>query len=153
MEIATSSKAVQRFEELDYLRCVLIVLMVGFHLVYFGDTHPYAKLVVYTFHMPAFLLVSGYLMNVEKPWGRFLKTMGWLLVPYMLMESGYVAMASVLPIREHIDTLTVGVFLEKLLLHPLGPYWYLHTLVLCGGVWFASFRCTRLKVATRCVAR
>ena len=41
-------------------------------------------------------------------------------------------MASLLPINEHIDHLTVGLFFDKLLLHPLGPYWYLHTLILCG---------------------
>ena len=34
---------------------------------------------------------------------------------------------------EHIDNLTITVFLNKLLLHPLGPYWYLHTLVICGA--------------------
>ena len=50
------------------------------------------------------------------------------------MESGYVVMASVLPIREHIQQLTFGLFLDKLFLHPLGPYWYLHTLMLCGIV-------------------
>ena len=88
-------------------------------------------------------------MNVERPWKRFLKTIGWLVVPYVVMESGYVVMASILPIREHIDQLSVGVFLEKLLLHPLGPYWYLHTLVLCGTVWFVSLRCTWLNVVSR----
>ena len=50
-----------RISEIDYLRCVLILLMVAFHLVYIGDSYPYAKQVVYTFHMPGFLLISGYL--------------------------------------------------------------------------------------------
>ena len=40
-------------------------------------------------------------------------------------------------------------FLEKLLLHPLGPYWYLHTLVLCGAIWYVSLRCTWLKMVSR----
>ena len=51
------------------------------------------------------------------------------------MEGGYVVMASVLPIREHIEHLTPAVFLDKLLLHPIGPYWYLQTLVVCGIGW------------------
>ena len=51
------------------------------------------------------------------------------------MEGGYVVMASVLPIREHIEHLTPVVFLDKLLLHPIGPYWYLQTLVVCGIGW------------------
>lgn len=138
-----------RIQELDYLKCVLIMLMVTFHLVYIGDGHPYAKQVVYTFHMPAFLLISGYLMNVAKPWKVFLRTIFWFFVPYVVMESGYTVMASVLPIREHIDQLTVQVFLEKLLLRPLGPYWYLHTLILCGLTYYGVFSLPRLSLLTR----
>ncbi len=139
----------KRIQELDFLKLIMILLMVSFHLVYIGDSYPYAKQFVYTFHMPVFLLISGYLMNVAKPARRFLLSMWWLLVPYLVMESGYIMMASVLPIREHIDQLTPLVFLEKLLLHPLGPYWYLHTLVLCGLTYFAIFRLPRLSLLTR----
>ena len=71
-------------------------------------------------------------MNISKKWGAFLLTIVGLVIPYLVMESGYTVMASLLPINEHIDNLTVGVFFDKLLLHPLGPYWYLHTLILCG---------------------
>ena len=127
----------------------MILLMVSFHLVYIGDSYPYAKQVVYTFHMPVFLVISGFLMNVTKPARRFLLSMGWLLVPYLVMESGYIVMASVLPIREHIDQLTSLVFIEKLLLHPLGPYWYLHTLVLCGLSYYAAFLLPRLSLLAR----
>ena len=125
----------RRIGELDFLKGILILLVIAFHLVYFSTTYPYAKQVVYTFHMPAFLLISGYLMNFEKGVPGMLHTFLWLLVPYVVMESGYVAMASILPIREHIEGLTVGVFIDKLLLHPLGPYWYLHTLLMCGVLW------------------
>ena len=40
-------------------------------------------------------------------------------------------MCSLLPVREHLDGLTPLVLLEKVFLHPLGPYWYLHTWMLC----------------------
>lgn len=40
--------------------------MVVFHLAYIGDEYPYVKQVVYTFHMPAFLIISGYLANIRK---------------------------------------------------------------------------------------
>ena len=121
-----------RIKELDYLKGVMIVLVITFHLVYFEHLYPYAKQVVYTFHMPVFLIISGYLMNISKTWKDFLLTIVGLAIPYLVMESGYIVMASLLPINEHIDNLTVGLFFEKLLLHPLGPYWYLHTLILCG---------------------
>jgi fucose 4-O-acetylase-like acetyltransferase len=153
MGAGTQAHKTGRLNELDYLKCVFIVLMICFHLVYIGETYPYAKRVVYTFHMPAFLIISGYLMNMSKPPRQFLRTMLWFAVPYTVMESGYIVMASLLPIREHIDQLTPAVFLDKLLLHPLGPYWYLHTLILCGTVCYAVFRYTpRLDAVSQLTA-
>lgn len=138
-----------RLDELDYLKCVMVVLMVSFHLVHISDTYPYAKQVVYTFHMPVFLILSGFLMKVEKDVRPFLRTIFWFLVPYLVMESGYTLMASVLPIREHIDQLTPLVLLDKLFVSPLGPYWYLHTLILCGLTYYGVFRLKRLSLLSR----
>lgn len=129
-----------RIAEIDFLKGVFIVLMIIFHLVYLGETYPLAKRLVYTFHMPGFLVISGFLMHVDRGGKAFGHTMLRFLVPYLVIESGYIVMASVLPIREHITKLTPGVFLDKLLLNPLGPYWYLHTLMLCGMGYFAVFR-------------
>ncbi|MGM9700015.1 MAG: acyltransferase family protein [Prevotella sp.] len=121
-----------RSQELDYLKGVLILLMIAFHLVYFEHLYPYAKQVVYTFHMPAFLLVSGYLVNVAKTWRQFLITMMWIAVPYAIMESAYTVAASMLPVSDHVEHLTPALLLDKVLLNPLGPYWYLHTMIVCG---------------------
>lgn len=33
----------KRIEEIDFIKCVLILLMVTFHLVYIGNTYPLAK--------------------------------------------------------------------------------------------------------------
>jgi hypothetical protein len=134
MVTTPTTKRQARILELDFLKCVFILLMIVFHLVYIGNRYPVAKAFVYTFHMPGFLIISGYLLHVQKPVPQFLRYIQWIFVPYLLMESGYVVMASVLPIREHIQQLTFGLFLDKLFLHPLGPYWYLHTLMLCGIV-------------------
>ena len=138
-----------RICELDYLKCIMIILMIGFHLVYFSELHPYAKQVVYTFHMPVFLLISGYLMNFNKPATLFFKTILWLAVPYIVMESGYIMAASILPIREHIDNLTIGVLINKLLINPIGPYWYLQTLILCGTTYYAIFKLSESKFFTQ----
>lgn len=139
----------KRIYQIDFLKCVFIILMVMFHLVYVGDKFPYAKQVVYTFHMSAFLVFSGYLANMDKGILRFAKQVKWLFVPYAVMESGYVVMASILPIREHIDNLTLVVFLDKLFLHPLGPYWYLHTLIVCYLVYyFVNKLCSRLSLVS-----
>ena len=130
----------KRVDELDFLKAVFILLMVAFHLVYIGNKYPYAKAVVYTFHMPGFLLISGYLANTQKTARKFLRGMGRLLLPYLIMEGAYIILAAFLPIREHINSLTVGTFLQHLWLKPLGPYWYLHTLVICSVMYFAIMR-------------
>lgn len=130
----------KRLAELDFMKCVFILLMVVFHLTFVSETFPFAKAMVYTFHMPGFLLISGYLMNVEKPARRFFSMILWLLVPYIVMESGYIVMASVLPINEHIDRLTLDAYLYHLLIKPLGPYWYLQTMVLCGVLHYLTAR-------------
>lgn len=135
----------KRIDELDYLRCVFIVLMVIFHLAYFADKYLWLKQFVYTFHMPAFLLISGYLANAGKPGRRFLSYIKWLVVPYAVMEAGYVIMASFLPIREHIDNLTAGVFFDKLVLHPIGPYWFIHTLILLEAAHYVVFHWFKRK--------
>ena len=139
----------KRILELDFLKGILILLVICFHLVYFEQLHPFAKQVVYTFHMPGFLLISGYLMNVGKAQKDFLRTLLWLFIPYIIMESGYIMMASLLPIGEHIDHLTPAVFLDRLCLHPLGPYWYLHALILCGGLYYYIFNNVRAGLVAR----
>ena len=66
------------------------------------------------------------------------------------MEGGYVVMASIVPIREHIDNLTPAVFYEKMVLHPLGPYWFLRTLMLCSIPYFLIFRYLPINRGMKC---
>ena len=138
-----------RIKELDFLKGVLILLVISFHLVWFEQLHPDIKQVVYCFHMPGFLLISGYLMNISKSPRDFLKTLLWLAVPYVVMESGYIYMASILPINEHIAQLTPWVYLKHLFLHPLGPYWYLHAIILCGATYYYIYNNVERGMATR----
>ena len=134
----------RRIRQIDFFKGVFILLMVTFHLIYIGDSYPYAKQVVYTFHMPGFLLLSGYLMKRGLPARRFWRHVWWLFLPYAVMEAGYVVMSALLPVREAVDHLTLPLLLDKLLLHPLGPYWYLHTLILCLVISRVVERCPLL---------
>ena len=120
--------------QLDYLKCIFILLMILFHLVYIGDSYPYIKDVVYTFHMPIFLILSGYLSQSEKSIRSFLLAVWWLFVPYACMETGYVLAASLLPVRESVGEIGVGVLMKSIFVDPIGPYWYLHTLLLCRTI-------------------
>ena len=131
----------KRNGDIDFLKGLFILLMVAFHLVYIGDLYPYVKRVVYTFHMPGFLLLSGYLTRFDREPRRFLRGVCWLFVPYAVMESGYVVMSALLPVREAVDELSLTLLMQKLFLHPLGPYWYLHTLICCQ---LALYIATRL---------
>lgn len=125
-----------RLGELDFLRAVMIILMISFHLVWIGDNYPYMKSIVYTFHMPVFLIISGYLTKLNGTFPSNIHRITWLAVPYLIMESLYILGASVLPVREHIENLNINTFLDKLLLHPIGPYWFLHTLILGSATLF-----------------
>ena len=146
-----SHLSTSRMEELDYLKCLFVLLMVTFHLAYFADGYPLLKQWVYTFHMPGFLLISGYLMRVDRPLRQFSRTLLWLAVPYLVLESSYIVLSSVLPVRDDIDHLTVFTFADKFFVHPLGPYWYLHTLILCGIGYFSVWRQKKCSIISRLI--
>lgn len=140
-----------RIKELDYLKSILILLMVAFHLVYIGDKYPYIKQIVYTFHMPAFLIISGYLTNVQKDIRSFMKKLLWIFIPYLCMETGYVLMSHILPVRENVPEISSNILLHKIFIKPLGPYWYLHTLIICSLLYYLTFRYTRMKTISQVI--
>ncbi len=133
--------AKQRIEEIDFLKFALIALMVVFHLSWFGDHYPTLKEAVYTFHMPGFLLVAGFFSAQWQPGTtrHFLKKrLLWLFIPYFIMETGYAAASALLPVRDGLEELSFSAVVRAVLLHPVGPYWFLHTLILCSAAWFAT---------------
>ena len=122
----------QRIQQLDLLKFVCIVLMVMFHLVYIEQKYPYAKEVVYTFHMPIFLLISGYLAHPHRPARQYLRSQWWLFVPYLALELPYVVLSGILGVRGGETDLSLPNLGYRVFVDPLGPYWYLHTLILCN---------------------
>ena len=133
----------ERINEYDYLKCVFITLMVVFHLAHFADRHLYAKDIVYTFHMPAFLILSGYLANVAKDCRAMGRQLLWLFVPYAAMEAAYAVATGFMDVRESIGQLSALSVAEAVALHPIGPYWYLHTLLLCLAAYWLAARLLR----------
>ena len=140
-----------RIKELDYLKSILILLMIAFHLVYIGDKYPYIKQIVYTFHMPAFLIISGYLTNVQKDIKSFMRKLLWIFIPYLCLETGYVLMSHILPVRENVPEISSSILLHKIFIKPLGPYWYLHTLIICSLLYYLTFRYTRMKTISQVI--
>ena len=135
------SAAKTRCGEIDFVKAVMIALVILSHLSLFTDVNPIVKtFVINTFAMPAFLLMSGYFCNSAKPARLYFKHSFWLLVPYLLLNGSYILACSCLPIREHIEHLTWQTFAFHLLVRPLGPYWYLQTLILCQILGFVVMR-------------
>ena len=65
--------AIKKFEEIDYVRSVLMAIVILVHIVNFGTLYTMFKQSMFTFFMPAFLIITGYLVNIEKSVGGFLK--------------------------------------------------------------------------------
>lgn len=139
-----------RIEELDYLKGILITLVVLFHLTYFSTEYTLAKQFVYTFHMPAFLVISGWLMNIEAPLPHFGRMISKILLPYIVFESGYIVISALKMVAVPIAELNVSTFLYHFFASPVGPYWFLHTLIICAVVyklWHTIFAYSTSKQA------
>ena len=134
-----------RILQLDFLKGILIINVIMIHLIYLGECHPDFKRFLLLFTTPSFFVISGYLAHVNKPARLFSKKVFWWLVPYIIMEGAYIVMASILPIKEHIDQLSIGTFLHHLFLSPLGPYWYIHDLIVCYVGYFALHKAFTAK--------
>ena len=138
----------KRIAQLDYLKGVFIVLMVLFHLELTEQTYPLLHDAVYTFHMSAFLIISGYLANVDKEPGEFGHGLLRIVVPYILFESLYIMMqyfiGGSLGAHNAIDQLTISDFAKRIATMPTGPYWYLHTLIICMVLYWLVYRVLRL---------
>ncbi len=138
----------ERIPQLDYLKGIFILLMVTFHLALVEETYPVLREAVYTFHMSAFLIISGYLANVEKAPGDFGKSLLRIIIPYVLFESLYILMqyflGSSLGAHNAIGNLTATDFVVRVATLPTGPYWYLHTLIICTVVYWLTYRILKL---------
>lgn len=141
----------ERQNHIDLIKCVMIVLMVAFHLQYIEHLYPTAKQVVFTFHMPVFLLISGFFTSVRKSVPDFLHRLGRIALPYVLAEAAYVVASAYMPVAGGVERLSVGVVLDKVFLHPLGPYWYLHTLAVATTVSWLVARLRRLTEGAQVV--
>ena len=71
----------ERVLQIDYLKGIFILLMVIFHLKLVEITYPLTREAVYTFHMSAFMLISGYLANIHKRPRTFSKSVMRLVLP------------------------------------------------------------------------
>lgn len=125
----------ERIVELDFVKGVLITLMVLCHLTLFMVTYEDFVSWVYCFHMSGFLLISGYLQNMNKYKSQGMaKAVRGVLLPYLVFEAFYVVAIALIGGyvgSNNQSSLTFSSLTNYLLINPIGTYWYLHTLFIC----------------------
>lgn len=132
-------KKMERIQEIDMAKGLLILLMVVFHLGLFNTKYPHTTQIVYAFHMSGFLLISGYLFSVNKEPQKFLKSIYGVVVPYIVFEIIYLLGIGMLgKFMGASNTFDGGVLslLSKIAFSPSGTYWYLHTMAICLTVYY-----------------
>lgn len=123
-----------RIEELDYVKGLAIFLVIMGHAVDNLAT-PMWRLVIYSFHMPVFFLVSGMVMKPAEvrergSVGAFLvKNFKALLVPYVIFAAIYSCFSF-----QNLGIMLYGTFETLVSAQSLTSLWYLPVLFL-GRVW------------------
>lgn len=130
----------QRNTDIDWIRAILIILMILIHIVSFGNAYPQLKAGILSFMMPTFLIITGYLVNIEKSpkeMGRYLMC---LALPYVIMVTGFSVLSYFMPVRDGITELSPSQICEKIFVTSIGPYWFIQTMIICGILYYVSFK-------------
>ena len=137
--------------EIDFVRSVLMAIVILVHVVNFGTLHPDFKTSMFTFFMPAFLIITGYLVNVEKSPRDFSLYLMRITLPYAIMVTAFSLMSLFLPVRDGLTELSVAAIAERLFVTSIGPYWFFYDMIVCGVAYYVAFHLLgkRLGVASR----
>lgn len=125
-----------RVEYIDNTKGLLIFLVVFGHCIK-GESFP--KNIIYSFHMPAFFIVSGILLNyssaVRKDFGRFLLSrIRQLVIPYIIFEflgyivqcftrgfyeniNGFIFRTATFQVHTDVDWFFIALFLGEILFY------------------------------------
>lgn len=74
----------ERIYKFDNLKAVLIFLVVFGHFLELVEGHELLYLVIYSFHMPLFMFLSGYFARFDKK-----KILEQLIYPYVMFQILY----------------------------------------------------------------
>lgn len=114
-------------------------MVVMIHIVNFSTLYPDVKNFINFFFMQAFLLITGYLVNVRKTHKEFASYIMKILVPYIIMVTCYSFISTLLPVRDGLNEFTTPIILNTIFVTSIGPYWFLHTMVICGAIYYLTF--------------
>lgn len=128
---------------LDFIRALLIFLVILVHIVHFGDLHPNVKSMILAFLMPTFLVITGFLVNVEKTISEFCIYLMRIILPYVIMVCGYMVVSIYLPVKDGVQTLDFETFYNVIFITSIGPYWFFKVMILCGACYYLVFNFRR----------
>ena len=128
-----------RNNHLDYFRALLIALVILIHIVNFGQHFPLVKNAILTFLMPTFLVITGFLVNVHKPAKTYARYIAKIVLAYAIMVSGFAVMSLYLPVRDGLSEASWTALAQVLFVKSIGPYWFLHLMVVCGTLYYVAF--------------
>ena len=128
---------------IDFIRALLIFLVILVHIVHFGDLHPNVKSMILAFMMPTFLVITGFLVNVEKSIAEFCIYLTRIILPYVIMVCGYMVVSIYLPVRDGVKVLDFTTFYNVLFITSIGPYWFFKVMILCGICYYVVFNFRR----------
>ena len=127
-------------KDLDFFRAILMCLVILIHIVNFGDIYPSTKSAILSFMMPTFLVITGFLVNIDKSVKDFIIYIWQIALPYTIFVVGYAAMSLYLPVRDGIKVFDIATISDILLVKSIGPYWFFHTMIVCGIIYYITFR-------------
>lgn len=131
-------RATLRQESPDWIKGLAITLMVYGHIAHIGSLSLVQKQLVdliYTFHMPLFLIVAGFFFHLRLgPLDTLRKTLSRVARPYLIFISlynlGLIAIQQVGVPTSNTPPGSLEEFVDVVILRPRGGYWFLHSLVL-----------------------
>lgn len=139
---------IARIKEPDFIKGLAIILMVYGHISFIGNYTNIQKEVVgviYTFHMPLFLVISGYFFKINNQSTlntNVKKTFNFLAKPYLIFITlyliGLILVHSLFSIStNNTPPSSVGAFFINVFFKPIGGYWFLHSLIVITLILYA----------------
>ena len=129
----------KKITEIDFVRCVLMCIVILVHIVSLGELYPSAKTAAFTFFMPSFLIITGYLVNIDKNLRQFSVYILRIALPYIIMVTAFSLASLVMPVRDGLSELSVSALAERIFVTSIGPYWFLYDMIVCGVAYYAVF--------------
>ncbi len=84
-------------------------------------------------------MITGYLVNINKSIKDYALYILKIWLPYLILVIGYAVLSLYLPVRDGIKAFDIPTILDVLFIKSIGPYWFLHAMIVCGIIYYFAF--------------